>query len=284
MATNFAFVLPPVKTNDSIPVIEGIRKRDLPVPHSNIMIPLPNLVVGPTPKKPNASDMAKWAKLIPADLKSRPEFRNDQIIHGSIVDQELGGVSRKVLTEFCDPDGTWYVMIRLGLQYIGDGLNKSLTNHLLALVGEGITPVRPGAFSFHRTAIELALARDDVGLAQVLGDNTGIRMGRAEATRIDVQQPQGGGRKIPGLNFSASDFSLWKMPLGSSVLACDVNDRLFRVANDRRNGKPRTVDANAPEYRQMFEALMRASQIRADVKSRKSLAQAADAAEMAADA
>ena len=212
---------------------------------------LPTLVVGPTPKRP--SDLAKWAKLIPPDLRDRPEYRGDAVAYGSVVDQKIGEIERKVLAAYQDPDGTQYVMIRLGLQYFGSEGNKSMNNHLLALLGEEITPVKPAAFSFNRTALELAAARDETSLAQMLGDDTSVRMGHAEATRIDTDLSSRK-KKFGGLNFAASDFSFWKMPFGSAIICRDVNNRLFRVANDRRRTKPRSVDANTPTYRNLFEA------------------------------
>ena len=273
---NFAFVLPPVKLTDDIFVIDGIRKRDIKDKLSKLDIGLPTLVVGPTPKK--ASDLAKWAKLIPPDVRDRPEYRVDAVVYGSVVDQTIGEIKRKVLASHQDPDGTWYVMLRLGLQYFGSEGNKSMTNHLLALLGEEITPVKPAAFSFNRTALELAAARDETSLAAMLGEDTSVRMGRAEATRIDTDL-SARKKKFGGLDFAASDFSFWKMPLGSAIICCDVNNRLFRVANDRRRTKPRGVDANTPTYRNLFEALQRAEAAKKELASRKEMAAAAERAE-----
>ena len=253
---NFGFVLPPVKMNDNISVIDGIRKRDIKDKLSRVNIGLPTLVVGPTPKKPG--DLAKWAKLIPPDLQDRPEYRGDAVAYGSVVDQTIGEIQRKILTSHQDPDGTWYIMVRLGLQYFGSEGNKSMTNHLLALLGEEIIPVKPGVFSFNRQAIELAAARDETSLANMLGEDASVSVGHAVATRIDTDLSNRK-RKFGGLDFAASDFSFWKMPLGSSIICCDVNNRLFRVANDRRRTKPRGVDANTLTYRQLFESLQRAA-------------------------
>ncbi|RJQ35743.1 hypothetical protein C4568_00325 [Candidatus Parcubacteria bacterium] len=273
---NFAFVLPPIGLNQDIAVIETIRKRDIPDKFATVDFALPTLVVGPTPKK--LSDLAKWAKLIPPDVRSAPEFRGDGVAYGSVVDQTVGEIQRKVLAAYQDPDGTQYVMIRLGLQYFGSEGNKSMNNHLLALLSEEITPVKPAAFSFDRQALELAAARDETSLAQMLGDDTSVRTGRAVATRIDTDL-SGRKKKFGGLNFAASDFSFWKMPLGSAVICCDINNRLFRIANDRRRTKPRAVDANTPTYRHLFEALQRAEATKRELASRKEVAAAAEQAE-----
>jgi hypothetical protein len=221
----------------------GIQTSDLVDHRASHAVPLPSLVVGPQMRQ-RGDRPVRWAHVIPPKLDNRPDFAGEKIVRGSIIKESSAGVERDMLVAYSD-EGAHYVMVRTGLIAMEQNGHRSTANHLLDMVGKGITPVSHGSYSFDAGAIRIATA-DDINLL----NNPNMVVGQVAAERIDAKAF---GRKIEHLGCAQSSYVLWRMPFGAILLIRDVNGILCRIESQK--GGLRHVDANGSNFGTFFDAL-----------------------------